>query len=265
MVPKGGNEEFTEIARLYDYVPSYRNRADIAFFVEAATTIGSPVLEVGCGTGRVLIPTARAGAEIVGVDLSPQALAVCHENVRGESAAVQSRVQLIQADIRRFSTPLRFRLATLPFRVYNNMLTIDDQLSCLAVIRDHLVDSGLLILDTYNPSVDFLANVRVEQECVDQPEFMMPDGRRVVRRQKTVACDRFRQIHEYEIIYYVIYPDGRTERLVHSVSWRYTFRFEAEHMLARSGFAVEHVYADYAKKPYGSKYPGELVFEARKR
>jgi hypothetical protein len=45
---------------------------------------------------------------------------------------------------------------------------------------------------------------------------------------------------------------------------RYLFRFEAEHLLARCGFDVEHVYADYDKTPYGSKYPGELIFVAKK-
>jgi hypothetical protein len=91
----------------------------------------------------------------------------------------------------------------------------------------------------------------------------MPDGRRVVRRQKTVATNRFTQVNDFELIYYVTHPDGRQERLVHAFSMRYFFRFETEHLLARSGFEVEQVYADYDKSPYGSIYPGELIFVAR--
>ena len=53
--------------------------------------------------------------------------------------------------------------------------------------------------------------------------------------------------------------------LVHSFPMRYLFRFEAEHLLVRSGFEIEHVYADFDKNPYGSKYPGELIFVAMKR
>ena len=60
------------------------------------------------------------------------------------------------------------------------------------------------------------------------------------------------------------HPDGRTERLVHSFPMRYLFRFEAEHLLARCGFEVEALYADYDRSPYGSKYPGELIFVAVK-
>jgi hypothetical protein len=63
----------------------------------------------------------------------------------------------------------------------------------------------------------------------------------------------------------VSHPDGREERLVHAFPLRYFFRFEVEHLLARAGFQVEHVYADYDKSPYGSKYPGELLFVARTR
>ena len=73
----GGYEDYAFIADLYDFVVPYRGRPDVAFFVEAAQESGGPVLEVGCGTGRVLIPKARAGVEITGLDLSEHMLAVC--------------------------------------------------------------------------------------------------------------------------------------------------------------------------------------------
>ena len=73
----GGYEEYAFIADLYDHVVPYRERQDVAFFVEAAQESGGPVLEIGCGTGRILIPTARAGVEVVGLDLSPHMLQVC--------------------------------------------------------------------------------------------------------------------------------------------------------------------------------------------
>ena len=66
------------------------------------------------------------------------------------------------------------------------------------------------------------------------------------------------------MIYEVGHPDGREERFIHSLRMRYLFRFEAEHLLARCGFKVEALYADYNKSPYGSTYPGELIFVARK-
>jgi len=71
-----GYEQYAAIADLYDYVVPYRTRTDVAFFVDAARESGGPVLEVGCGTGRVLIPTAHAGIDITGLDRSTHMLAV---------------------------------------------------------------------------------------------------------------------------------------------------------------------------------------------
>jgi hypothetical protein len=67
-----------------------------------------------------------------------------------------------------------------------------------------------------------------------------------------------------ELIYDVVHPDGGEERLLHSFQMRYLYRFEVEHLLVRSGFEIEHIYADFDKSPYGSKYPGELIFVAKK-
>ncbi len=87
-------EQYAATAEFYDYVVPYQTRPDVTFFVEAAQASGGPVLEVGCGTGRVLIPTARAGISIYGIDLSPHMLAVCEQRLEQEPAEVQQRVQL---------------------------------------------------------------------------------------------------------------------------------------------------------------------------
>jgi hypothetical protein len=166
--------------------------------------------------------------------------------------------------MRRFDLGETFALITIPFRPFQHLLTVDDQLSCLANVRAHLADEGRFVLDLFNPSLDMLANPRLGEESGEEPDFVTPDGRTVRRRQKTVACDRFEQVNQYELIYYVTHPGGRTERLVHAFPLRYLFKFEAEHLLARAGFAIEAVYADYEKRPFGTAYPGELIFVARK-
>jgi SAM-dependent methyltransferase len=262
MTASGYDETF--IADLYDYVTPYRHRPDISFFVDAATAAGSPVLELGCGTGRVLIPTARAGIDIVGLDSSRHMLEVCHQRLEQESKAVRSRTHLVRGDMRTFALDRMFTLVTIPFRPFQHLLTVDDQLSCLACVSRHLVQGGRLILDIFNPSLEVLANPRVGEELGDEPEFRTPDGRRVIRRQKTVAQDRVNQVNHFELVYYVTHADGREERLVHSFPLRYLFRFEVEHLLARSGLEIESLYAGYDRSAYGSTYPGELLFVARK-
>lgn len=264
MDPTGGYVEYPFVAEFYDYVVPYRDRQDVAFFVEMARRSEGPVLELGCGTGRVLIPTARAGVEIVGLDLSPSMLSVCREKLSREPQAVQSRVQLVQGDMQQFDLGREFGLVTIPFRPFQHLITVEDQLSCLDSIHRHLADGGRLILDLFNPSLPRLVEERYLAESGEEPEFTMPDGRKVVRRHRTVSRDLFNQIIDSELIYYVTHPDGREERLVHRFQMRYLFRFEAEHLLARSGFQVENVYSDYDRSPYGSKYPGELIIVARK-
>ncbi len=181
-----------------------------------------------------------------------------------EPETVQARVKLVQGDMRQFELGQTFGLVTIPFRPFQHLTTVEDQLACLNSIHRCLVEGGRLVLDLFNPSLPFLAEEKYGFEFGDEPEFTMPDGRRVIRRQQIISRDLFNQIQDVELIYYVTHPDGRKERLVHSFQMRYLFRFEVEHLLVRSGFQVEAVYADYDKSPYGSKYPGELIFVATK-
>jgi SAM-dependent methyltransferase len=257
-------DEYASVAELYDHVAFYKALPDVAFYVEAAREAGGPVLELGCGTGRVLLPTARAGVEVAGLDASPGMLEVCRRRVAEEADEVRSRVTLQQGDMRAFYLGRRFRLVTIPFRPFQHLTTVEDQMACLASIRRHLDGDGRLIVDLFNPSLDALANRPVGEEMDEEAPFTTPDGRRMFRRHKLVAADRFGQVNRFELIYYVTHPDGREERLVHAFAMRYVFRFEMEHLLARSGFAVEALYSGFDKGAYGSRYPGELVFVARK-
>ncbi len=259
----GGYQSDPFVARLYDQVIPYRDRPDVDFFVDAAIQSGGSVLEVGCGTGRVLIPTAREGIPITGLDLSEHMLDTCRHKLKEEPQEVQDRAILIQGDMRVFSLGKTFSLVTTPFRPFQHLLTVEDQLSCLTSIRQHLEPGGVLILDIFNPSLKGLSADNLGAEAGAEPEFTTRDGTKVLRFNKTNQRDHFNQVIDVELIYYLTHPDGREERLVHAFHLRYLFRFEAEHLLSRCGFEVEKVYADYQKNPLGSADPGELIFLAR--
>ena len=264
MNSSGYNQDYAFIADLYDHVVPYANRPDVDFYVRAAEELGGPVLEVGCGTGRVLIPTAQSGLDIVGLDSSTSMLDVCRQSVSNEPEEVQARIQLQEADMRDFNLGQLFKLITIPFRPFQHLITVTDQLMCLGNIYQHLMDDGRLIFDVFNPSFETIVNDAYGEEIHDEPEFTAPDGRRVIRRHKIVSRDRANQVTDVELIYYVTHPDGREERLVQAFPMRYLFRFEVEHLLGRCGFEVEHLYGDFDKSPFGSKYPGELIFVAKK-
>ena len=119
------------------------------------------------------------------------------------------------------------------------------------------------MLDIFNPSIPYLgAPEGTPPPGGDEPEFNLPDGRRVQRHTRVLSRNLLEQINDIELIYLVIQPGGREERLVERLRMRFLFRYEAEHLLARCGFEVEDVFADYDRSPYGSKYPGELIFVA---
>ncbi|MCJ7716549.1 MAG: methyltransferase domain-containing protein [Anaerolineales bacterium] len=233
------------------------------FFVDAARESRGPVLEVGCGTGRVLIPTARDGISITGLDLSEYMLDVCRESLANEPVEVQERVSLVQGDMRAFNLGKTFSMVTTPFRPFQHLLTVEDQISCLTSIHQHLDPGGTLILDIFNPSLQSITADNLGKEVGAEPEFTTPEGIKVLRFNKTIQRDHFKQVIDVELIYYLTHLDGRKERLVHAFPMRYLFRYEAEHLLARCGFKILDVYADYQKNPYGSTYPGDLIFLAK--
>ena len=173
--------EYDRFAEFYDHVTLYRDRPDVGFFVEMARQVNGPVLEVGCGTGRVLLPCARAGATMVGLDLSPRMLDVARRGLDDEPPDVRDRVTLVEGDMRVFDLGQAFELITLPFRGFQHLMTAEDQRLALHRFRAHLAPGGRLVIDVFNPSIPFLGDERFSIHPMREPEFTMPDGRRVVR------------------------------------------------------------------------------------
>jgi SAM-dependent methyltransferase len=237
------------ISSLYDFVPVYASRSDVAFYVEEARASGGEVLEIGCGTGRVLIPTARAGVGIDGLDESSDMVARCEANLDREPAEVRARVHLYRADARDFELGKQFDLVTAPFRVMQHQITIDDQLRFLAAVKRHLRPSGRFVFDVFNPSFRALVSADgVERE--DVPETLLPDGR-VFRRTARINRVRFLdQVSEVELIYYVASAPGeRSQRAVQSFDMKWYLRDELVHLLARAGFTVSAMYGDFDRSP----------------
>jgi len=259
----GGYQDFPFVAAFYDYTLPYQSRPDVAFYVDQAKVTGGPALELGCGTGRVLIPTAQAGVEITGLDFSDHMLARCRERLAQQPEEVQARVNLIQGDMRTFDLDKRFSLITIPFRPFQHIVETSDQIACLNAVRRHLKPDGRLVFDLFNPSIPFLADEKAFEEAGDEPDVDLPDGRVMRRRIRIAARDYHKQVSDCELIYYITHPDGHVERLVHEFPMRFLFRYEAEHLLVRCGFKVEALYAGFDRSPFGSKNPGELIFVAK--
>ncbi|HXY74475.1 MAG TPA: methyltransferase domain-containing protein [Dehalococcoidales bacterium] len=262
MSPDSGDyNEF--VADFYDPVYNNLRRNDIQFFVDCGIAAAGKTLELGCGTGRVLIPTARAGCEITGLDLSPFMLQKCREKLEKEPEAVQARVKLVQADMTEFSLGEKFDLITIPFRPFQHLITVADQKACLACVHKHLSQKGHFILDVFHPSIPRLTDPKYLMEMDNEPPVNLPQGSVLRRTVRTAAFHLDEQYNEIELIHYVKHPDGREERLVHAFPMRYFFRYELEHLLTASGFKIVDFFGNYDRSPFTSESP-EMIIIAQK-
>lgn len=251
------------LAELYDVVPLYANRADIEFYVAEARATAGLVLELGCGTGRILLPAARAGAEITGLDLSEKMLERCRAKLAAEPAAVIERVSLVCSSMVNFSLGREFSLIIVPFRPFQHLLEVSDQLECLDAVRRHLAHGGRLIVDFFQVNPAAMNEPAWQQEREDTPETPLPDGRRIRRTFRIAAFHRERQVNDVEMFWYITHPDGRKERIAWLTPLRYFFRYEVEHLLARAGLRLKALYGNFDRSPLAGDSP-EMIFVADK-
>jgi len=251
------------LAELYDLVPMYAVKPDVDFYVQYCSATGGKILELGCGTGRVLIPAARSGCEITGLDISEHVLTRCRDKLQLEAHDVQERVRLVQGNMIDFDIKDHFDLVIIPFRPFQQLISVDDQLACLHRIHRHLNPSGKLVFDFFQVNMAIISDPNRKEEVEDVAEFTLPDGRRLRRTHRLTALHRAEQYNDVELIYYLTDKSGNTERIVEPFPFRYFFRYEVEHLLARCGFEVRELFGDFDKTPLSDDSP-EIVFVAEK-
>ena len=252
--------EFYDIA--YDRILSGE---DIPFYIDYSRYSNGRTLELGCGTGRVLIPTAQAGYPITGLDLSTYMLDICRKKLSAQTEEVRDRTRLIQASMTDFNTGETYSLVTIPFRAFQHLISTEDQRNCLQCVHNHLESGGKLVIDVFSPKPSKLFdNPSATEERETLPETLLPDGRKVRRTNRNTDFHRGLQYIGCEIIYYVTYPDGKQERLVQEFPMRFIFRFEMEHLLELCGFKLIDLFGNFDRSPYSDNSP-EIITVAEKR
>lgn len=260
-----GYDGISGFGGLYDAVPLYQQRPDVGFYIEEANDVTksrprAAVLEIGSGTGRVLLPLARAGYAVTGIEQSNEMLRRCLERVAAEPPEVRARVRLEHADARTFDIGGEFALAIAPFRVFQHFLTIDDQVNALASIRRHLAPHGRLVFDVFNPNYTLLTNDR-SAETEDTPETQIEDGRWMRRTSRVIKVHAVQQVSDVELTYY-LRAGGSTKRQVHSFQMRWYTPSELQHLLARTGFRLEHMYGNWDRSSLDEESPEIIVSAA---
>lgn len=245
-------------AEIYDY--QVKGAADIDFWIELSQRSDGPVLELACGTGRVLLPLARAGVTVTGLDVSPNMLAVGRGKLEQEPPKVQQRVSLVEADMRNFDLGRTFGLIFVAFRSFQALLTRADQRASLECAARHLDTGARFCFGMFNPR---LSRLTAEMPVHEGPsEFEVPGGTRVTWSGETtydLAAQNLRSVWRYRRTG----PDGSVTDSEHVLTLHYFFRFEVEWMLEACGFEVEALYGDYDRSPFTADSE-EMVFMARR-
>ncbi len=235
--------DFDAWAEVYDSVYSYV-RDDIPFYVGLAKQSAGPVLELGCGTGRVAIPIAEAGVEVVGLDVSQAML-----DVAKAKAADLDKLELVHGDMRDFDLDRRFGLAIVPFRGFLSLLTVEDQRNTIFNVKRHLAPNGRLAFNVFVPNHEMLVqegDVAYHLRDGTDPET----GETLVVYHQS-SYDNHNQIIDARII--VERLDGRgavTEKLYRDFQLRYSFRWELQHLLETCGFEVVDLFGGFDGSPF---------------
>jgi SAM-dependent methyltransferase len=216
----------------------------IDFYVALARQANGPVLDIACGTGRILVPVLQAGVDADGLDLFGPML----DTARKKAAALGFTPNLHRSDMTSFELPRRYALIMITFNAFCHVLTTDDQIRCLSCIRRHLLPGGLLAFDGAFPGLGWIGAPRNQREL----EAEVKDARtgETMRCYDTRSFDRVAQIQRSRNEVELDEPDGTT-RIIHRCEFlvRWTYKAEMDLLLRSAGYARHEIYGGFDRRP----------------
>jgi SAM-dependent methyltransferase len=243
---------YRQIARYYDLVHQ-ELRADIGFILTmagqaAAAPDAGPVLELGCGSGRLLLPLARAGRTVVGLDSEPAMLDQARRRLDAEPPQVRQRVTLVAGDMTDFDLPERFSLA---LAGYNTFMHLDwpAMQKSLSHIARHLQPAGRLVLDLANPTA--CAQTPDDRMLTLERVLLDPESGMQVLQLASSWVDLEAQTLHVTWIFDASPPEGGpVHRTVAQARYHYLYPHELELLLGAAGLRLEALYGGYTQVPF---------------
>ncbi len=241
-------------AQTYDQsVPDWPGEIDFYRGLASHLQAGDDgLLEVACGTGRVAIRLAEAGSRVTGLDISPEMIEQARANSRG-----LTNVRWVQADMRGFGLGDTYGLVVIPGHAFQNLNEAQEQVACLECIRRHLKPSGKLVVHLDHQDFEWLGDLVGKKGGVFEPaeEFREPRSGRQIRTSRAWNFQPATQTAVCTTRWEAIGADGQVldQWKTEPIHLHCVFRFEMEHLLARTGFDVEAVYGDFFKAPLSNQ------------
>lgn len=249
------DDPYADLVSLYD-LEHAEFREDVDLYLKLAEVVGDPVLELGCGTGRVLVPLASAGFRVTGVDRSSAMLDRARSAI--DDAGASERATVVNGGMtegdRAPGGP--FGLVIFALNGLHHLASAAEQRAALVSARRALDPRGMLVIDAMNPTPDLLLTFdgRVEHEGT----WELADGTRVDRFAARTHSASEQRI-ETRLWYDLLDQEGRLRRVQTRFPLRYVFCSELELLLEATRFAEWRVYGSYDLDPYRDESDRLLV------
>lgn len=257
-----GTREHYEDPALYDF-EYRRRRADVNFYRRLARELAGPgrglsILELGCGTGRVLAPLVRDGHRVVGLDLSASMLRVARARIARLPRPARARAILLRADMRRFAFATRFSLVICPFHAFQHLYTRFDVTACLACVKEHLAPDGRFAFDVLFPDLRWLT--RDSRRRWARTRFRHPRTGERLEYTTNETYDPVTQIAHIRIYYEPldVPPSERRTRVVR-LAHRQFFPMELDMLLACHGFRIERRFGGFDEEPLAEDSQSQVI------
>ncbi len=247
---------YATIARFYD-AENADKTDDLGFYNELAGEYGDPILDIGCGTGRVMIPLAQAGYRVHGIDNEAAMLDRAKLKLDGLPIAARDRLTFYHGDVLTYPLEERFKLVLLPYNTLMHFHKQETQLALLKRARQWTQADGLLVLDLPNAGETFATQ---DSEAITlERTFIEPESGHLVMQQAVSVLDRAEQLMRVTWIYDEITGDGSIKRTIAPILFRYYFYPELLLLLRASGYEVQDVFGDVDGSPFEDGAPRMVV------
>jgi SAM-dependent methyltransferase len=243
---RGGVDPYAALPDLYDLEhASFAD--DVALYLQLAEVVGDPILELGCGSGRVLLPLAQAGYRVTGLDRSAPMLDRARARVKDEGLG--GRVTLVEAEMTAADTrgggP--FGLVLLSLNGLMHVVTARAQRDVLEAARRALDPRGMLVIDVMSPDPNVLATF--DGRVLHEGSWQRRDDLHIDRFASRAHAPATQRI-DTQLWYDLTGDGGDVHRVTTRFAMRYLTRTELELMLEVCGFVEWQVYGSYELDPY---------------
>jgi SAM-dependent methyltransferase len=252
------------IAELYDedMGPSAPS-GDVQFYAAHAGNGAGPIVELGCGTGRITLALVQGGHIVEGIDASRPMLRELNKKAsRLLDAAERRRLTVREADMRVYAARRRFARIFCPYSAFTYLVADEDQAAVLQRVRSGLAPGGEFIVDLFVQRQDFL---RLPDDHVFYDYRRTRSDGSILEREKRIAKDMRRRINLLRRTYRLLSRDGAVLRsFTTEERIRYFWRDEFRLLLERHGFEVCDLFGDFEGGPHSPDSP-VMIFVCRAR